>query len=75
MRGWAIWILMLGVAVVLATGLWRLRLDVDVFNLLPSDSRMVEGLHLYQKSFGSSRELVFSLRSPDAERTERAART
>ncbi len=70
-----IWVLIGGVAVVTATGLGRLRLDVDVFNLLPADSRMVEGLQLYQRSFGSSRELVFSLRSPEAERTERAARS
>jgi predicted exporter len=75
MRGRVIWIFVVGVAVVVTTGLWRLRLDVDVFNLLPSDSRMVEGLQLYQRSFGSSRELVFSLRSPEADRTEAAARS
>ncbi len=75
MKRRAIWMLIGGLAVVLATGFFRLRLDVDVFNLLPTDSRMVEGLKLYQRSFGSSRELVFSLRSASAEQTEKAARS
>jgi uncharacterized protein len=70
-----IWILMLVAAVSLLAGLWRFRIDVDVFNLLPTESRMVEGLQLYQRSFGSSRELVISLRSEEAKLTERAARS
>jgi predicted RND superfamily exporter protein len=70
-----IWILMLVAAVSLLTCLWRFRVDVDVFNLLPAESRMVEGLRLYQRSFGSSRELVISLRSEEAKLTERAARS
>jgi len=56
-------------------GFGRLRIDVDVFNLLPIDSRMVDGLKLYQRSFGTSRELIISLRSPDANQTEHAARS
>jgi predicted exporter len=75
MRGRGIWILIAGAAVIVAAGLLRLRVDVDVFKLLPSDSRMVGGLQLYQRSFGSSRELVLSVRTPEAERTERAAQS
>ncbi len=73
MRRWAIGVFAGVLAVLLSTGLFRLRLDVDVFNLLPTDSRMVEGLKLYERSFGSSRELVLSLRSAEAEQTGRAA--
>jgi predicted exporter len=69
------WLLLAGVTAILAAGAGRLRLDVDVFNLLPADCRMVDGLRLYQRSFGSSRELLLSLRSPEAEQTERAARS
>ena len=57
----------------LAIGLARLRLDVDVFQLLPRDAPMVAGLELYQRSFGASRELIVTLRSADAEATRRAA--
>lgn len=73
MRRPAAWIAAAAAVAALAAGLSRLRLDVDVFQLLPSDVRMVEGLELYQKSFGSSRELVLSLRSPAAAVTEAAA--
>ena len=74
MRRWVIWIFIAVVALILVTGFLRLRIDVDVFNLLPADSRMVEGLQLYQRSFGSSRELVLSLRASEAKEAERAAR-
>jgi len=69
------WILLAVAAVLVVIGFWRFRIDVDVFNLLPTESRMVEGLKLYQRSFGSSRELIISLRSPEASLTERAARS
>ncbi len=75
MRSRAGWIMMGGIALVLALGLWRFRLDVDIFNLLPVNAPMVDGLKLYQKNFGSSRELVLSLRSPEAARTKAAARS
>jgi len=60
-------------AVLVVAGLTRLRLDADVFNLLPSDSGMVEGLELYHQSFGSNRELILSVRAHDAETAERTA--
>ncbi len=75
MTRWAAWVLAGAMAAILAAGLLRLRLDVDVFNLLPADSRMVDGLRLYQRSFGSSRELVLTLRSSEAKRAEEAARS
>jgi predicted exporter/outer membrane lipoprotein-sorting protein len=73
MKRLAIWIPLLAVVCLVAL-LPRLRFDVDVFNLLPADSRMVEGLKLYQRTFGSSGELILSVRSSDAEASTRAAR-
>ena len=68
-------LILAGLAIILLVGFGRLRIDVDVFNLLPIDSRMVDGLKLYQQSFGTSRELIIALRSPDASQTEHAARS
>jgi uncharacterized protein len=65
------WWAFLTVAVCL--GLWRLRFDVDILNLLPPDEPTVEGLKLYQKHFTNARELVITLRAPEAERAERLA--
>ena len=48
-------------------GLWRLRFDVDILNLLPPDEPTVQGLKLYQQHFTNARELVITLRAPDAE--------
>lgn len=56
-------------------GLARVRFDMDLFSLLPEDLPLVEGLKLYQREFGSSQELIVSLRAPDAETAERAARS
>ncbi len=65
------WWALLTVAVGL--GLCRLRFDVDILNLLPPDEPTVQGLKLYQKHFTNARELVVTLRAPDAERAERLA--
>jgi hypothetical protein len=46
----------------------RLRFDVDILNLLPPDEPTVQGLKLYQQHFTNARELVVTLRAPDAER-------
>ncbi len=69
------WILALAAVGLVIAGCARLRLDVDVFNLLPTDSRTVDGLRLYQQSFASPRGLVLSLRAADAETAEQAARS
>ena len=68
-RWW--WALLL---VAVAAGLLRLRFDVDVLNLLPPDEPTVQGLKLYQEHFANSRELVITLRAPDADRAERLAK-
>jgi predicted RND superfamily exporter protein/lauroyl/myristoyl acyltransferase len=65
------WWVLLGVAVCL--GLWRLRFDVDILDLLPPDEPTVQGLKLYQQYFSNARELVITLRAPDADRAERLA--
>jgi predicted RND superfamily exporter protein/lauroyl/myristoyl acyltransferase len=65
------WWALLTVAV--GIGLCRLRFDVDILNLLPPDEPTVQGLKLYQKHFTNARELVVTLRAPDAERAERLA--
>jgi len=69
------WVVGLAVVGIVVAGLWRLRVDVDVFTLLPSDSRVAKGLQLYQGSFASSRELIVTLRSSEPDLTKRAARS
>ena len=65
------WWVLLGVAVCL--GLWRLRFDVDILDLLPPDEPTVQGLKLYQQYFSNARELVITVRASDADRAERLA--
>ena len=67
-RWW--WALLL---VAVAPGSGALRFDVDVLNLLPPDEPTVQGLKLYQQHFANARELVITLRAPDAEQAERLA--
>ncbi len=67
-RWW--WALLL---VAVGLGLWRLRFDVDVLDLLPPDEPTVQGLKLYQQHFTNARELVLALRAPDADTAERRA--
>ncbi|CAB5129552.1 hypothetical protein D3OALGB2SA_3526 [Olavius algarvensis associated proteobacterium Delta 3] len=59
----------------LGLGFARLQIDVDVFNLLPAGSRMVDGLKLFQRNFGSTQELIISLRTADPEKTAQATRS
>ena len=63
------WWALLVVAVGL--GLCRLRFDVDVLDLLPPEEPTVQGLKLYQQHFTNARELVMTLRAPDADTAER----
>ena len=74
MKYWHI-VLTLLVIVVVASGLSRLRLDADVFSLLPADSPTVNGLQLFQNNFGSSQAIIVSVRTPDAGTTKRATET
>jgi lauroyl/myristoyl acyltransferase len=65
------WWALLVVAVCL--GVWRLRFDVDILDLLPPDEPTVQGLKLYQQHFANARELVITLRAPDAGQAEQLA--
>jgi predicted RND superfamily exporter protein/lauroyl/myristoyl acyltransferase len=67
-RWW--WVLLI---LAVSLGFWRLRFDVDILNLLPPDEPTVQGLKLYQKHFTNARELVITLRAPEAEQAERLA--
>jgi len=67
-RWW--WALLL---VAIGLGACRLRFDVDILNLLPPDEPSVQGLKLYQEHFANARELIITLRAPDAGQAERLA--
>ena len=60
-RWW--WILLL---IAVALGFCRLRFDVDVLDLLPSEEPSVEGLKIYEKHFTNARELILTVRGQDA---------
>jgi predicted exporter len=70
-RRW-LWILLL---VPIGLGLMRLRFDVEVLNLLPKGSDVVQGLKLYQEHFSSGSELLLTIKSDQQEKSEAAART
>ncbi|MHB8520948.1 MAG: LpxL/LpxP family acyltransferase [Limisphaerales bacterium] len=59
----------------LAVGLARLRFDVEVLDLLPPDVPAVAGLKLYQQHFANARELIITVRAPEADAAESTART
>ncbi len=46
---------------------------MDILDLLPPDEPTVQGLKLYQQHFANARELVITLRAPDADQAERLA--
>jgi len=73
-RKFRYWVLLL-FGLLMIAGLARLRFDVDVLNLLPGDLPVVRGLQLYQRNFTDSRELILTVRAPDAARAQAAART
>ena len=66
------WLLLL---VPMALGLWRVRFDVEVLNLLPAQLPVVQGLKLYQQHFANARELIVTVNAPDAGQAESAAHT
>src|SRR4051812_43495034 len=69
-RYW-LWLLLL---IPIGFGLMRLRLDVQVMDLLPGKEPVVEGLKIYERSFSDAHQLVLTLRGASAEATENAAR-
>src|SRR5215204_356680 len=66
------WLLLL---IPLVIGAARLRLDVEVLDLLPRDLPIVRGLKLYQENFSNARELIITLEGADANELEAASRT
>lgn len=64
-RWW--WLLFL---VPIAAGLARLRLDTEVLDLLPAQLPAVTGLKIYQEHFTRTRELVVTVKAPDADSAE-----
>lgn len=71
MRRWAVGVGVL-TAVFIVVAMARLSLNADVFDLLPTGSRMVEGLRLYQGHFGATRDLIVSVHSSSSELTDKA---
>jgi predicted exporter/lauroyl/myristoyl acyltransferase len=65
------WWLLLAIPVVI--GLVRLKLDVDVLNLLPTNQAGVRGIRLYQDHFSNARELILTVRFPDGDSGDRLA--
>lgn len=65
-----IWVLLLVPAVI---GLGRLRLDIEIFNLLPQDLPAVQGLRIHQEHFANARELIVTVSGSEAEEVEAAA--
>ena len=63
-----------GLALVMAAGLSRVRFEAEVLELLPGDIPAVHQLQRYQRHFANVRELVLTVRGPDAEAAETAAR-
>ena len=61
-------------ALLVIAGMVRLRFDTDVLNLLPNDLPVVQGLQLYQRHFTDSRELIITVRTPEAAKTEATTR-
>jgi len=70
LRHWLGWLLLVPIGL----GLARLRFDVEVLDLLPADVPVVEGLKIYQQNFANARELIITVRAPNAERAEASAR-
>ena len=55
------WIIGLLLAIPVILGLSRLRFDVEILNLLPGESSVVQGLKLYQQNFSNARELIVTI--------------
>ena len=69
-RWW--WLLLL---IPIIAGLARLHLDAEMLDLLPAKVPAVQGLKIYQQHFTDARELIITVRGPDREAAELAAKT
>ena len=56
-------------------GFARLHFDVEVLDLLPAGVPAVQGLKMYQQHFTNARELIVTLRAPDRDTAELAAKS
>jgi predicted RND superfamily exporter protein len=65
------WLLLL---VPIIAGLARLHFDVEMLDLLPADVPAVQGLKIYQQHFTDARELIVTVRAPNRDYAEQAAR-
>src|SRR5690242_8163060 len=68
-RRWFLLLLLIAVGL----GIYRLRFDVEVLNLLPPDEPVVQGLKLFQQYFANARELIITVRADQPEAAEQAA--
>src|SRR5882762_8075881 len=69
-RRWLLFLLLIAVGL----GIYRLRFDVEILNLLPAGEPVVEGLKLFQQNFANARELIITVQAPDPESAEQVAR-
>ena len=69
-RHW-LWLLLVPL---LVAGWWRLRLNVEVLDLLPKNFPAAQGLKLYQTNFANARELMLTVRASDPAQAETATR-
>ncbi len=60
------------VLTLLVTGLWRLRLETEVFSLLPKHLREVQGLLQLHEHFVQRDELIVSIEGPSSAETQSA---
>src|SRR5206468_7342035 len=67
------WLLLLLLAAI-GGGIYRLRFDAEVLNLLPAGEPVIEGLKRFQQHFANARELIMTVRADDADAAEQAAR-
>jgi predicted RND superfamily exporter protein/predicted LPLAT superfamily acyltransferase len=66
--------LWLFLAVPIAVGLVRLKFDVEIFDLLPPDLGVVQGLKTHQQQFANARELLITVQSPHPQPAQETAR-
>lgn len=68
-------VLIAGLALYIAGGLSRISFDVDILALLPRHLSQVAGLSLVLEHFSLPNELIVTVESDDAEKTEAAAKS
>ncbi|MFZ0828762.1 MAG: MMPL family transporter [Verrucomicrobiia bacterium] len=73
-RRWFRW-WWLALLVPIIAGLARLHFDAEMLDLLPANIPAVQGLKIYQQHFTDARELIVTVRAPDRETAEQAAKS